>query len=72
MNMALCGKKIERRLSEDERMRKLELEGLALQMRAKGKFAEERELELKARIAVVEAEFLVQVEGILRFYDDEI
>jgi hypothetical protein len=38
--MALCGKKIERRLTEDERRRKLELEGIVFELRSKSKIAE--------------------------------
>lgn len=40
LNMALCGRKIERRLTEDERRRRIELEGTVFELRAKSKIAE--------------------------------
>lgn len=35
--MALCGKKIERRLTDDERRKKLELEAIVFELKSKSK-----------------------------------
>lgn len=70
--MALCGKKIERRLTEEERKRKLELEGIVFEFKSKAKVAEEKEVDIKAKIATVEGQYLLEVENLLRFYDSEI